>query len=180
MSRKICNFCHGEYDCPGPHWRGEVHTTNGKTYYRCKLQKHYSNKKRTDKIPEHIKGLWKQWYSDNKDTVQYKRTQRRKQIPSVRLAHNLRCRLREKLNAKKTGSHVKDLGCSVDHLRLFLESQFQHGMSWNNYGIVWEIDHVVPLSFFDLSDRTQLLEACNYLNLQPLFVNDNRRKGGSI
>ena len=49
-------------------------------------------------------------------------------------------------------------------------------MSWDNYPRLWEIDHIVPLSAFDLTDRKQFLEACNYTNLQPLWWFDNLLK----
>jgi hypothetical protein len=48
-------------------------------------------------------------------------------------------------------------------------------MSWQNQG-QWHIDHIKPLSQFDLTDFKQLQEACNYKNLQPLWAKDNLRK----
>lgn len=51
------------------------------------------------------------------------------------------------------------------------------GMSWDNYGKVWEVDHIKPCSLFNLADPTQQRECFNYSNLQPLFVLDNRKKG---
>ena len=51
-------------------------------------------------------------------------------------------------------------------------------MNWKNYGFRgWHIDHIKPLSSFDLSDRNQLLEACHYTNLQPLWWYENLSKG---
>lgn len=52
-------------------------------------------------------------------------------------------------------------------------------MSWENYGIVWNIDHIIPLCAFDLTDRFQFCAACYYENLQPLCVEDNFQKSGS-
>ena len=50
--------------------------------------------------------------------------------------------------------------------------------NWSRYG--WHIDHIVPLSFFDLSDRKQLLQACHYTNLQPLWAEENRKKSNRM
>ena len=77
---------------------------------------------------------------------------------------------------KKVGSAVRDLGCSIDFLKGHIENKFQSDMSWSNYGS-WQIDHIKPLSSFDLTNREQLLEACHYLNLQPLWKEDNLSKG---
>lgn len=71
---------------------------------------------------------------------------------------------------------MRDLGCSIEQLRKYLAARFQPGMTWNNYG-KWHIDHIVPLSSVDLRDREQLLKACHYSNLQPLWAGDNSRKG---
>lgn len=95
-----------------------------------------------------------------------------------RLAYILRCRLRTALNKKyKAGSAVKDLGCSIAELKTYLESKFQAGMSWENHSQTgWHIDHIRPLSSFNLTDRDQFLQACHYTNLQPLWAKDNLTK----
>jgi hypothetical protein len=61
---------------------------------------------------------------------------------------------------------------------MHLESKFQYGMNWDNWSFEgWHIDHIVPLASFDLTDRKQLLLACHYTNLQPLWAIDNFSKG---
>jgi hypothetical protein len=85
-----------------------------------------------------------------------------------------------KKNAK-SGSAVRDLGCSIEQLKQHLESKFQTNMSWNNYGPTgWHIDHIIPLSKFNLSIREELLKACHYTNLQPLWAIDNICKGNKL
>lgn len=97
---------------------------------------------------------------------------------NFKIAHNLRSRLRKAIkNQEKKGSFVLDLGCSIEQLKKYLESKFQSGMTWDNYGRQgWHIDHVFPLSKFDLTKREEFLKACNYKNLQPLWAADNLRK----
>ena len=96
-----------------------------------------------------------------------------------RLKVNLRNRLRHAVkNNQKIGSAVKDLGCTVDKLKSYLESQFTPGMAWSNYGRKgWHIDHIKPLSKFDLTNLEQFKQACHYSNLQPLWAEDNMSKG---
>jgi hypothetical protein len=103
----------------------------------------------------------------------------RKKDPLFKLQNNLRIRLITAIKqGSKAGSAVKDLGCSIEELKQYLESKFQPGMSWDNWGRHgWHIDHIKPLSRFDLSNREEFLKACHYTNLQPLWAIDNIRKG---
>ena len=102
---------------------------------------------------------------------------RRKSDPQFKISLNLRRRLKHAIkNNQKTGSAVRDLGCSVEYLKAFLEGQFEPGMSWDTYG-KWEIDHIRPLASFDLTDPEQFKQAVHYSNLQPLWMKDNRSKG---
>lgn len=72
-------------------------------------------------------------------------------------------------------------GCSLADLRLHLESQFQPGMSWANYGFEgWHIDHRVPISSFDLTDPEQRQKAFHFSNLQPLWASVNLAKGRRV
>jgi len=80
---------------------------------------------------------------------------------NYKLSCNLRCRLNRAIkNNQKAGSAVKDLGCSIPELKIWIEQQFKPGMTWENYG-EWHIDHIIPLSKFDLTDRKQFLKACH-------------------
>ncbi len=95
-----------------------------------------------------------------------------------RLGLNLRKRLGTALRGnQKAGSAVRDLGCTIPELKLYLEKLFQPGMTWENWGRKgWHIDHIKPLASFDLTDREQFLKACHYTNLQPLWATENLRK----
>ena len=109
-----------------------------------------------------------------------KNTAYRKSNLNERLAHNLRSRLSKALKRPGKQEKTKDLlGCSLGDLKLQLEAKFLPGMTWENYGD-WHIDHIVPLSSFDLMDLVQLRKACNYKNLQPLWAADNLRKSNKF
>ena len=109
------------------------------------------------------------------------RKNRLKNDIEFRIRDSLRKRLSTAIrNCQKSGSAVRDLGCSIEDLKDRLESQFQPGMSWDNWGRgkdCWHIDHIIPLSSFNLEDREEFLKACHYTNLQPLWEVDNLKKG---
>lgn len=120
----------------------------------------------------------KQYRLLNRDRILEYNRNRLKNNPIAKISKTLRNRLNLALKNKyKAGSAVSDLGCSIEEFKLYLESKFQCGMSWKNYGVHgWHIDHIKPLSKFDLEDINQFKIAAHYTNLQPLWAIDNLRK----
>ena len=145
-------------------------------------RKYYSENK--DKI--NSKSFCKKWYSANREyKIRYQTVYEKNKLKTdlnFRLTKVLRSRIRSAIkNNQRKGSAVKDLGCSIQEFKLYLESKFQTGMTWENWGQYgWHIDHIIPLSSFDLSDRDQFLKACHYTNLQPLWASENLHKKNKI
>jgi len=143
-----------------------------KSWYKINRDKIIVQKKAYREVNKDKLKLKKKAYYKNrlKTNIQYK------------LSHYLRARLKTAIKFNyKSGSAVKDLGCTVEQLKQYLESKFQPEMTWDNWTVDgWHIDHIKPLASFDLTDRNQLLEACHYTNLQPLWAKDNLSKGDSV
>lgn len=95
-----------------------------------------------------------------------------------RLVNGLRARLRSAIRGgAKSGSAVRDLGCSIPEFMTYIEKQFRPGMTWRNRGTHgWHLDHKKPLASFNLNDRKQLRQACHYTNYQPLWALPNLQK----
>ena len=64
-----------------------------------------------------------------------------------------------------------------EFLKEHLESQFIDGMGWDNR-VEWHIDHIIPLSSAKTED--ELYRLCHYTNLQPLWAEDNLKKGNKF
>lgn len=153
------------------------------TQYR-KANHKYLNEKNTEwriANAEKHKANAREWYYKNRDHVQavqqqYKKD-RRQIDPAFKLTCNLRTRMYSVLKGKhKIGSAIKDLGCDTSELVKHLESQFESGMSWENYGTKWEVDHVLPLANYQLTDRGTYRRLAHYTNLQPMWMVHNRSK----
>jgi hypothetical protein len=95
------------------------------------------------------------------------------------IANKLRVRFLAAFAAgSKAGSAVRMLGCTIAEFRCQMESQWSEGMSWKNYGRGgWHIDHIKPISWFDLTDAKQQALACHHTNLHPAWESDNCSKG---
>ena len=68
------------------------------------------------------------------------------------------------------------LGASISEVWNHLEKQFQPGMTRKNHGL-WHIDHIKPCAAFDFSFLEQQKKCFHYTNLQPLWAEDNIKKG---
>lgn len=100
--------------------------------------------------------------------------------PNFKVSVSVRIRIRDALFRNKThkaSSTTLLIGCTFPELREHLEKQFRPGMTWENHGPVWHVDHVRPCASFDLSDPEQQKICFHYSNLQPLFAEENLRKG---
>ena len=125
----------------------------------------------------------KEYYQTNKQKIlkthkKYEQLQL-KNNPIFRMRKNVRRRLHLALNGKfKIRTTLNLIGCSWEKLKLYLESKFETGMTWDNYGYYgWHIDHIIPVSNYDLDNLEELKKCMHYTNLQPLWKIENLVKG---
>lgn len=105
---------------------------------------------------------------------------RREHDPGYDAMIRLRKRLRNVLSGeKKSASSRRLVGCSPSELEAHIASLFLPGMSWSNRHL-WHIDHIRPCASFDLSDPAEQAKCFHYTNLQPLWAQDNIRKGSRL
>lgn len=141
----------------------------------------------------------KEWYAKNRDRLlsqkkEYYELNKQKILlrhklyermklktdPIFRLRKNLRRRLNLCLkDIYKKETTMKLIGCTLKELKIYLENKFKKGMSWENYG-EWHIDHIKPISSFDLSKIENQKIAMHYTNLQPLWAKENISKGNKF
>lgn len=134
--------------------------------------------------PEKMVAMRRAQYLKNMDKEKARdavyKAKRRTSDPSFKLLRSLRDRHYKAVKAagkNKTFRTTILLGCSAEYLKQHIENQFSDGMTWDNHGVVWHIDHIVPLSKVNWEDSDSYAKACHYTNLQPLFALDNIRKG---
>ena len=204
MEKKICSKCKIEKDvCE---FNKKLISNKGIQYYKswCKNCQSEEDKSKRLLNPEKYK-IWydktrkernehrSEYYQHNKEKIliqnkKYKgvnSVNRKKKYDKdilFKLRHRLSCRLREVLKFKtliKNKTHNEVMGCSSEFLKEYLEKQFTEKMSWENHGFYgWHIDHIVPLS--SAKTEEEVYKLCHYTNLQPLWAEDNLKKGVKI
>jgi hypothetical protein len=106
----------------------------------------------------------------------------RRTNPVLKLCYRMRFRIYEALKrqrCRKSNRTLKLIGCDWQWLMAWLEVQFQPGMTWENYGSIWHVDHIRPCASFDLSKPDKQRLCFHWSNLQPLFAQENLRKGAN-
>ena len=109
--------------------------------------------------------------------------------PKQKLHTAISAGVRRSLHNKMAGLSTKNeiswttlLGYNVNDLMNHLEGLFQDGFTFNNYGKVWEIDHIVPVAVhnFDSPFDTDFQRCWALKNLQPLRITENRQKSSKL
>jgi hypothetical protein len=127
----------------------------------------------------------KKYISDNKDwwkkyEREYRNSRRQEDI-FFRIKGNISSRLSGLVKGDNYPSTIELIGCDKEIFLKHIELQFTEGMNWDNYGLKgWHVDHIIPLSSFNILDENELKKACHYANLQPLWCEDNWKKGNKI
>ena len=182
--RCICKDCANAIKREYYNNNKSVALANKKEYYQKNKESIKDKRKEYRDTPagkERRKEYNQKYYATNRekliqDSIEYE-CERKKIDPLYRAVRNVRNRARK---AFKEGAFSKTteslLQCSLANLKIHIESKFQDGMSWDNYGYTgWHVDHIIPLS--SANSLEELEKLSHYTNLQPLWAVDNMIKG---
>lgn len=136
----------------------------------------------------------KKWREKNKDALLAKHKEwmksemgqsllrKYRKYPLNKIKRNLRRRMRDFLKkaASQTMSVSGLIGCNSLEFKHHIEKQFKLGMTWNNYGTQWHIDHILPCASFDHNDPRQVAQCWHWTNLRPLWAKENMMKSDTI
>ncbi len=168
----------------------------------CKKCTCAAAKRLSFKYKDRIKRIQKEWYTKNKTLTIGRSKQWKKENPeqSQVLARKYQAGIRNTLKGKlnsnisysvwhslkkrvKANRHWEELvGFTINQLKKHLEKRFKPGMTWENYGKHWHIDHKVPIAVFNFERPEDIdFRLCWSLkNLQPLEAKENIRKSDNL
>lgn len=142
-----------------------------KNNYTPERRSKYLEKKKSYRKTDRSKQLRKDWLAKN---------------PVYTLLKNLRGRhqpfFRYNIKQGLDYSTTKDLGCSAEFFKQYIESKFEGGMTWDNYGIgngFWNLDHIISLDYA-IKNNLNLKYILHYLNLQPMWAISNIQKSNKV
>jgi hypothetical protein len=151
-----------------------MRTEKLRIYHREYMRKY----RKEPKFMAYHRKWMREWHRKNATAIYARRRQR----PYEKLAATIRSRVRSVLKLGYKSANTETLlGCSVKELQTYIELRFLPEMTWQNYGFYgWHIDHIKPLSSFDLNNPEEQQKAFHYTNLQPLWAKDNLQKHAKV
>ena len=171
---KVCGKC--KVEKPYDDFHNNKSSKDGKQY-SCKNCHNQVIKKHRQENPDKKREQNKKWRQENADKKREYRKKyeknRRKSDPIYRMVHYLRKRVGSycrDIDANRTTKTKEMLGVDLDCFKSYMESKFQDGMTWDNYG-QWHVDHIKPLSL--AITEQEVVELNHYTNLQPLWAIEN-------
>lgn len=138
------------------------------------------NKRYKNSHKEQVQESNKRYREENKQKrTDYERTKRQTD-PIYRFRTSFRCLISgylRKHNYKGGKSVWEVVGCDFETFLEHIKSQFEDGMSLENYGHkgeCWNIDHIIPISTAKTDDDLERLN--HFTNLRPLWASENYKK----
>lgn len=130
--------------------------------------------------------LKKQYYEKNKEKynkqiVEYQK----KKIKTDSIFHfykQMRCKIYIVMKMRKIEKDKRTLeyiGCTTEFFQKWMEFQLYDGMTLENYGKIWHVDHTKPIASFDLTKDDQCKECFSWKNCRPFLAHKNIQKSTS-
>ena len=151
----------------------EIKKKQSEYYYKNKDKIRKQHKQYKDSKKEKTKEYNKKYWEDNRQRIQENKKTFFQNNPEASLTQKQRIQVQKQISRgiRFITSTIKYLGCTFNEYSEYLENQFDENMSWENYGIYWEIDHIHPISKGG---------SFHYTNTQPLTITENREKGNKV
>lgn len=138
------------------------------------------------KNPQKNKERCKKWAENNPEKARalYRRSaEKYRSTPAGRLRIGIGRSICFSLKFGKNGRKWESLvGYTATELKRHIEKNFTKEMTWENYGKLWEIDHIIPIVAFnyDCPEHIDFKKCWALKNLRPLLKYKNRKKGAKI
>lgn len=189
----VCRKCRNE---DTKKWKmNKVYTDEEKNLEKERRRNYYLNNKEEilmkskefrDNNQDYTKSYKKYYYSKNREKlIKYSSDYHLNRLKNDYF-YKFKCNVRTLLkNSIKNNGYKKNtktfeiLGCTISDFKIYLESQFENWMSWENHGLYngelnygWDIDHIIPISIAKTED--EIIKLNHFTNLQPLCSYVNR------
>ena len=118
------------------------------------------------------------WAKNNRDHINVKYNNRTRSDFNFKMKKA--CSKHLYNNLHKKSSTMKYFSCDIELFTKWLKYCFTDNMTMENHGSYWHLDHVIPISLFDLTKPEEVHLCFHYLNYMPLKAKENIIKQNKI
>ena len=132
----------------------------------------------------------RQWKRNNRKRYNEYHRNYRATNTGNKIKHALRTRMSNLIKTQNSRRKVSgnypshtllhNLGCDYDFFIRWIAYQASSEMTFENYGVYWHIDHVLPVRAFNHENEEEVKVCWNWINLRPLEAEENLRKSDKI
>ena len=118
-----------------------------------------------------------------KGNVPWNKGTRQPRPASAKISAAISCAVRRMAKGQKNYTKWQEIvGWGFEDFKKRIGKLLKPGMTWENHGSVWHIDHIIPISAFNIISIGCIdFRRCWALkNLQPLFVKENISKHNKL
>ncbi len=67
-------------------------------------------------------------------------------------------------------------GLDIENIRKWFACQFTKYLNWDNFGTIWQFEHVIPVIYFDHSIEEELKLCWNFINIRVDALENGKNK----
>lgn len=71
-------------------------------------------------------------------------------------------------------------GLDIENMRQWFEYQFQPDVGWMDFAKKWQFDHIIPVTYFDFSEKEELKLCWNFTNIRVEQFQLNKDRGNRL
>ncbi|MBL7699557.1 MAG: hypothetical protein JNK79_15430 [Chitinophagaceae bacterium] len=84
------------------------------------------------------------------------------------------------LKGHRSTAYAPYFGLDIQSFRKWIELQFDDDTSWENFGETWQLDHIIPVGYFDFKNEEDLRLCWNFLNIRVEKSELNKARGNRV
>lgn len=184
-TKEITEFCKGRGTCKV--CQREM-CRNYKASHRKEIGKYNQKYKAEHKTD--IKQYNHDYSIANREVIQKRQNKQHAERKKTDANYRITCLTRSKINdLMRRHAHdnvcghdkyIEFIDCSMDYLKTWFMFNFDDKMTFDNYGKVWHIDHLISCSRFDVTDKEEYKKCHHWSNLRPMIGQDNLEKTDTL
>jgi hypothetical protein len=84
------------------------------------------------------------------------------------------------IEGTKSFAYAKYFGLRAAYFKQWIEKQLPTGLYWEDYTAKWQLDHIIPLIYFDFTNEEDLKLAWSFLNIRPEPIANNKSHSSKV